>query len=450
MSRIDRIFGNYEWMLHWGHVTTNYGLPFISDHAPMALQIQPPQRVRGVPFKFFNIWVEYCNFMGIVENTWSQKLAPDRMKDIWLKLKALGAKLRVLNNQEFKFIRAKIDETRTMLADIQTTMNTQSTEGLIQLEKDTLINLEKWSLLEENAIRQKSRVQWIKLGDSNTKYFSAVCKERSNMKQIMEITSLNGQKLHDPKKIKDEFVSFYKSLMGSSTSTLPAVNKYIMKTGPTLIHQQQLQLCAEVTKEEIYTALQLIGDDKAPGIDGYNAFFFKKTWPIIQSDIIAAITNFLNNSKLYKPVNCAIVSLVPKVSKPVTVKEFRPIACCSVIYKIISKILAGRLQSVINAIICETQVGFIPRRRISDNIILPHELVKAYNRKNISARCMIKIDLQKAYDSVEWVYLEQVMAELGFPHRFIKWVMTCVKTVSYSIVINGEHSSPFDAAKGLR
>lgn len=54
MSRIDRVFGNYEWMLHWGYVTTNYGLPFISGHAPITLQIQPPQRVRRVSFKFFN------------------------------------------------------------------------------------------------------------------------------------------------------------------------------------------------------------------------------------------------------------------------------------------------------------------------------------------------------------------------------------------------------------
>lgn len=148
-----------------------------------------------------------------------------------------------------------------------------------------------------------------------------------------------------------------------------------MKTGPVLTHPQILQLCTEVTKEEIYTALQSIGDDKAPGIDGFNAFFFKKTWPIIQNDLISAITNFFSTSKMYKPVNCAIVSLVPKVSKPLTVKEFRPIAC-SVLYKIISKILAGRLQAVIKSIVCEAQAGFIPGRKISDNVILSHELGK--------------------------------------------------------------------------
>lgn len=165
------------------------------------------------------------------------------------KPQAPESKLRVPKNQEFKFIQDKIYETRTILADTQTTMNTQSTEGLILLEKYTLIKLEKWSLLEDNAIRLKSREQRIKLGDSNTKYFSAVCKERSNRKQIIKITSLNGQKLHDLEKIKDDFFSFYKSLMGSTTSTLPAINKYVMKTGPTLTHQQQLQLCAGINKE---------------------------------------------------------------------------------------------------------------------------------------------------------------------------------------------------------
>lgn len=81
---------------------------------------------------------------------------------------------------------------------------------------------------------------------------------------------------------------------------------------------------------------------------------------------------------------------------------------------------------------------------------MAHELVKAYHRKNISTRCMLKFDLQKAYDSVEWPYLEQVMQELGFTYLFIQWVMACVKTVTYKIVVNGVKTHPFEAAKGLR
>lgn len=74
-------------------------------------------------------------------------------------------------------------------------------------------------------------------------------------------------------------------------------------------------------------------------------------------------------------------------------------------------------------VINEKQEGSIPGRKIGDNIILAHELVKGYNRKHISPRCMIKIDLEKAYDSLEWIYLDQVMTQLGFSRRFVDWVM---------------------------
>ena len=90
-------------------------------------------------------------------------------------------------------------------------------------------------------------------------------------------------------------------------------------------------------------------------------------------------------------------------------KEYRPIACCTVLYKIISKLITHRLHEVIHTVIGDSQAGFIPGRKIGDNIILAHELVKAYTRKNVSPRSMLKIDLQKAYDSVEWPFLEQVM-----------------------------------------
>ena len=87
-------------------------------------------------------------------------------------------------------------------------------------------------------------------------------------------------------------------------------------------------------------------------------------------------------------------------------KEYRPIVCCTVFYKIISKVITQRLHGVIHSVISESQAGFIPGRKIRDNIILAHELVKAYTRKNVSPISMLKIDLQKAYDSVEWPYLE--------------------------------------------
>lgn len=105
---------------------------------------------------------------------------------------------------------------------------------------------------------------------------------------------------------------------------------------------------------------------------------------------------------------------------------------------------------MIDSVIDSGQAGLVPGRVITDNILLSHELVKGYTRKAISPRCMLKIDIQKAYDSVEWPFLEQVLISLNFPSGFVGWVMTCVKTVSYSIIVNGKPTPPFEARKGLR
>lgn len=121
---------------------------------------------------------------------------------------------------------------------------------------------------------------------------------------------------------------------------------------------------------------------------GIMQFFFKKTWSIIQHDVGAAVKDFFVTGKMFKAANCATITLIPKVDKPETVKDFRPIACCTILYKLISKILANGLKKVMSSIICEAQAGFIPGRKLGDNVILAHELVQGYTRKHISARCM--------------------------------------------------------------
>lgn len=131
-------------------------------------------------------------------------------------------------------------------------------------------------------------------------------------------------------------------------------------------------------------------------------------------------------------------------------KNFRPIACCTVLYKIISKILANRMKRVLDTIICDSQSAFVQGRLIFDNILISHELVKGYSRKRISPRCMVKVDIQKAYDSVEWHFLKHMLIELGFPIRYINWIMTCLTYVSYVVNVNGELTEPFEAKKGIR
>ncbi|KAH0686276.1 hypothetical protein KY289_017034 [Solanum tuberosum] len=311
-------------------------------------------------------------------------MATDPMENLWRKLRMLKSPLKDLNKEEFKGIEMKLSKARMDLQQVQDQLTRNGSDTLILLEKKILQDLEKWSNIEESVLKQKSRAKWILLGDGNNQYFSAVIKERVNRKQILILTSLTGVILSEQKDIKEEILTFYKSLLGSAAQTLPAVNSVIMRKGPVLNHQQGLQLCRPVTDEEIHAALVAIGDDKAPGVDGYNAYFNKKSWPVIKEDIIHATKDFFSSGIMLKVINCTSITLVPKIPNHSTVKEYRPIACCTVLYKNIAKVLTSKLQEVISSVISEAQLGFIPGRKIAENIILATELVKANQRKHIS------------------------------------------------------------------
>lgn len=134
-------------------------------------------------------------------------------------------------------------------------------------------------------------------------------------------------------------------------------------------------------------------------------------------------------------INTTAIILISKVKVPTAVKDYRPIACCTTMYKIISKVLTNRMKKVMGDIIGQAQSAFIEGRSIIDNILLSQEIFKGYSRKGVSPRCVLKVDLRKAYVTLEWNFLKQVLIALGFPARFVQWIMACVTTVSYSIVL---------------
>ncbi|KAJ7009371.1 hypothetical protein NC653_000135 [Populus alba x Populus x berolinensis] len=130
--------------------------------------------------------------------------------------------------------------------------------------------------------------------------------------------------------------------------------------------------------------------------------------------------------------------------------DYRPISCCNVIYKCISKIMATRLKTVLADIVSPSQSAFVPGRQIADNILLTQELMHNYHLDRGPARCALKVDLKKAFDTISWDFIIKGLKAIGIPDCMVTWIKACISSASFSVSLNGELHGFFPSSRGLR
>ena len=155
-----------------------------------------------------------------------------------------------------------------------------------------------------------------------------------------------------------------------------------------------------MSAEEIKICVFKMKPDKVPGPDGYTASFFQNMWHVVGHDVIAAVQSFFADGRILKQFNSTSLTLVPKILNPSKLSDYRPISCCNFIYKCISGVIAQRMKKVLPDIINPAQSAFVPGRNIADNILLAQELLRNYHRTATKPRCNVKVDILKAYDTM--------------------------------------------------
>ena len=165
-------------------------------------------------------------------------------------------------------------------------------------------------------------------------------------------------------------------------------------------------LSSEYILYEIKAAFFQMGPTKAHRPDGMNALFYQKFWHIVGDNGLSVVLEFLNTSCMPPALNHSYIVLIPKIKNLVKVSNFRPISLCNVIYKIIAKVLANRLKQILLQIISPTQIAFVPGRLITDNLLVAYEALHTMHgrKKGKTGTFAMKLDINKAYDRVEWVF----------------------------------------------
>jgi hypothetical protein len=211
-----------------------------------------------------------------------------------------------------------------------------------------------------------------------------------------------------------------------------------------------LDLDADITDEEIKRAILEITKENALGPDGLIGAFYSVCWEVIKSDLCQTVRQLLQHrGNTFNLLNTTNVVLFPKKDMADSMGDFRPISLVHNITKIFSKILALRLAPRLPDLVSFNQSAFVQKKCIHDNFVLVQSIIKDLHRRK-TPTLFVKLDIAKAFDSVSWAYLLEVLENLGFGNRWCDWIAITLATSSSRILLNGIPGCPIKHERGLR
>eukprot|EP00253_Pinus_taeda_P018598 PITA_18598 len=373
------------------------------------------------------------------------------MHTFQLKLKEIKGKIRKWNREEFGHIMEEKQKLEKEMEDIQQQIILEGRDEERSKEEGRIINqLEERRKQEEIMWRQKSRINWLREGERNTKFFHQAMIQNRQRNQIFSIKTAEGERVVEQEGIERVLVDYHKGIFTETQEARGEAIDHICKEIPKLITTEQNKaLMHAATMEEVEEVVMNMKKGKAPRPDGFTVEFYQAGWHFLGQEILEAIEESRLKQKIWPGINSTFLTLIPKSNNSEEAQGFRPIALCNVIYKIIATLIAKRLKPLLPSIISPEQTSFVEGRQILDGLVVTQEMIHSLNQKK-QRGMMIKLDLSKAYDCLSWRYLRKVLEVYGFEKRWIEWIYSMISTPIFSILVNGTPTKTFNASRGIR
>ncbi|PNX89254.1 cysteine-rich receptor-like protein kinase, partial [Trifolium pratense] len=343
------------------------------------------------------------------------------------------------------FLDLNIEKTVKDINDIEGLLGGDDMD--VELTRREGLNKDFWRQLhlKESLLKQKSRTRWVKEGDSNTRYFHESIKSRRRRNQLVALKD-EDHWVQGVKEVKGFVKNFFENNFKENWENRPNLNGI---TFHSLSDEDNFSLMAPFTVDEVRDVIWSSDGNKSPGPDGFNFNFLKTCWEILKGDIMEFLSEFHDSASLPKAITASFLALIPKKDHPQCLTDYRPICLVSSMYKILSKVLAARLKKVMGKLISDVQSAFLPNRHILDGVLVVNELIDLAKRRK--DKClMFKVDFERAYDTVNWNFLEYMMTRMGFAEGWRRWIRACVFQSSMSVLVNGSTTDDFNVGKGLR
>ena len=356
------------------------------------------------------MWLTNPSFPSIVEQGWKAlegvPFALSSLSRFPRCLDFLTAHLRTWNKSHFGNLFQRKNRLLARLRGLQVALTTKPPAFLYSLEHQ--LTLDYNTLLHQEYLywRLKSCVTWLNYGDANTKFFHLTNLHRRSHSRIVTLKDTTGLWLIGDPLLAHINDTFHKLFQASSEYRRNSLHNApcVCLASPFLKHSQQLSSIP--LPDEILKALRCLPPLKAPGPNGFHALFFQNNWHVMDQSIIQTIQGIFEQLRIPPTWGHTNLVLILKVAHPENITQFRPISLCNTLYKLVSRILMQCLKPYMAEIINPCQAGFVPGHRTSDNIILVQEVIRTLRyRKGRTGYVAIKLDLEKAYDHLEWSFI---------------------------------------------
>ncbi|XP_062014459.1 uncharacterized protein LOC133730987 [Rosa rugosa] len=426
--------------------------PVHGDHVPILVGVwgvPPPVLQRRQPrFRFESFWTAHDGCREAVNTGWASRVSGRPMFQVVRKIRQTRFSVNSWQREVFGNRGREIELIRSRL---QTLLNQPLADG--SQEESMALNLKLDKLLsDEHAYwKQRSKITWLKDGDRNTKYFHRKASYRRAKNRLVGLFDSNGEWQSSELGLEQVILDYFSGMFKASEVRANDLFSAVDLIQPKVTGAMNDDLCAPYSAGEIKTALFQMYPTKAPGPDGMPPLFFQEYWDTMGDDVVQAVQNFLHTGQLLREIIFTHICLIPKVPNPETVADLRPIALCNVIYKICSKAITNRLKRVLSHLISPFQSAFILGRLITDTLIANEVSHFIHNCQSSSEGVFsLKLDMSKAYDRMEWKFLEAILLRFGFDEAWVHIIMQCVTTVRYAFLINGKPRGYLTPTRGLR